>query len=133
MPPPYPRAARAAGDVSFLQGEERGVDDEPIATYAARQGIQHTPSNPMHKHAYHPPFFPTMPHQIQTGIMSNLHLGNTMHSLPSLHRDARGGPRHHGCMNHDHYYVINTFIIVLNCVMNYMCEIWFEKCTKSKC
>ena len=81
--PPYPRAARVlSGAGAVGEREERGVDDEPIATLVARQGIQHAPSIPMHIDAYHPPFPTMMPHQIQTGMMLNLHLN---HAMPSLH------------------------------------------------
>jgi hypothetical protein len=86
--PTYPRAVGAARVVSGAravgEGEERGVDNEPIDVLAVRQGIQHTPSIPLHIDAYHAPFPSMMPHRIQTGMMLNLHLNNAMPSLPSF-------------------------------------------------
>jgi len=96
--PPYARrAARAArvgsGARAVGEGEGRGVDDETLATLAARQGQQHAPSIPMSIDVYHPPFPTMMPHQIQPEMMLNLHLGNAMPPLPMLPPNARGGPR----------------------------------------
>ena len=78
------------------EGEGRGVDDEPLATLAARQGQHHAFSIPMSIDAYHPPFPTMMLHQIQPGMMLNLHLSNAMPPLPMLPPNARGGPRHKG-------------------------------------
>jgi hypothetical protein len=77
------------------EGEGCGVDYEPLATLAARQILQHAPF-PMSIDAYHPPFPTMMPHQIQPGMMVNLHLTNAMPPLPMLPPNAQGGPRHKG-------------------------------------
>jgi hypothetical protein len=92
--PPYPRAARgarAARVVSSSEGEEGGGDDAPIATLAARVGLQPAQSIPVHIGAYHPRFSALMPHQFQTRMMLNLHLGNAMQSLPSVPLEEWGG------------------------------------------
>jgi hypothetical protein len=89
--PPYPRAARAARAarvVSSSVGEEGEGDVAPIAT---RQGLQPTQPIPVHIGANHPQLPSLMPHQFQTGMMLNLHLGNAMQSLPSVPPEAWGG------------------------------------------
>ena len=83
--PPYPRAARAARAARAVpspQGEEGGGDDEPIAALATRHGVQPTQPIPMIS------MIPMMPHQFQSGMMLNVHLNNTMPSLPSLPPEA---------------------------------------------
>ena len=96
--PPHARraapAARVGSDARAVGREEqREIDDEPIVALPARHSIHHTPSIPPHIDAYHPPFPTMMPHQIQPGMMLNLHLNNAMPPFPRLPPNARGDLR----------------------------------------
>ena len=97
--PPYPRAARAARAARAplsSQGEECGVDDEPLSTLAARQGRHPTHPIPVHIGAYPPPSPSMMPHPFQGGMMLNVHLGHPMSSNTSVPPEAWTGSRHEG-------------------------------------
>jgi hypothetical protein len=80
----------ASSAKTVVEEEEHGVDDEPIATLATRQGIHHAPSIPLHIDSYHPHVPSMMPHQTQTGMMLKLNINNAMSFLHSFLPYARG-------------------------------------------